>query len=747
MGDAPRDMICDMKIAVIGALFCAALWAQAPDLASSFNFEAGDLRGWGAGPTVKLDGETVHGGKWAARITRTPSDANGFSGLSRMLPMEFKGERIEMRGYIKTENVSDFVGMWMREDGEGGSVAFDNMQSKQLKGTHDWAEYSIALPVKAEGRQLFFGVFVAGTGTAWVDDLQLLVDGKPIWEAPKVEREKTPLDTDHEFDAGSGIALERLTPVQVDNLVALGKVWGFLKYHHPAVTGGKRQWDYDLFRVMPAVLAAADRAAANAAMAKWAAALGPLGECNPCAALKVEGLELAPQVGWIEDEGRLGAELSRLLRAAYADRPADGKQFYLGKVQGVGNPDFRHEAAYQGAKPGDAGMQILAAYRYWNIVEYWFPDRDMVGEDWDAVLREALPKIALAKTAGDYHRELMALIAQAHDTHSNLWSSLQDRPPVGPCAIPAAVRRVEGQWVIADAAAAPLERGDVLVELDGAPLAKQVEEWKRFYADSNPAAMERDMARQITRGPCGETAVKVQRGAATVEVKASRVPPKAPGPDFHDLPGDAFRKLGNDVAYVKIAGLKRAEVVRDLDLAAGTKGLIIDLRDYPSDFPLFDLGQRLVAQATPFVHFTSADLSNPGAFYWQTELSLKPQEPHYAGKIVILVDEVTQSSAEYHAMAFRRVPGAKVVGSTTAGADGNVSQFALPGGLRSMVSGIGVFYPDLRPTQRVGIVPDVAKRPTIEGIRAGRDEVLEEGIRQVLGRDVTPEEVAKMIAK
>ena len=49
-----------------------------------------------------------------------------------------------------------------------------------------------------------------------------------------------------------------------------------------------------------------------------------------------------------------------------------------------------------------------------------------------------------------------------------------------------------------------------------------------------------------------------------------------------------------------------------------------------------------------------------------------------------------------------------------------------------MISGIGVFYPDKKPTQRVGIVPDVESRPTIAGIRDGRDEVLEEGIRQIL---------------
>ena len=133
---------------------------------------------------------------------------------------------------------------------------------------------------------------------------------------------------------------------------------------------------------------------------------------------------------------------------------------------------------------------------------------------------------------------------------------------------------------------------------------------------------------------------------------------------------------------------------------------------------------------------------------WPRRSTLKTaQEPHYAGKVVILVDEVTQSSAEYHAMAFRRAPGAKVVGSTTAGADGNVSQFPLPGGLRSMVSGLGVFYPDLKPTQRVGIVPDVVKRPTIEGIKAGRDEVLEEAIGMVLEKKVTAEEVKQMIGK
>jgi C-terminal processing protease CtpA/Prc len=82
-------------------------------------------------------------------------------------------------------------------------------------------------------------------------------------------------------------------------------------------------------------------------------------------------------------------------------------------------------------------------------------------------------------------------------------------------------------------------------------------------------------------------------------------------------------------------------------------------------------------------------------------------------------------------MAFRTVPGAKVVGSTTAGADGNVSFITLPGNISTAISGLGVYYPDGRETQRVGIVPDVAVTPTIRGIREGRDEVLEKAVQLI----------------
>ncbi|MBZ5623746.1 MAG: hypothetical protein LAQ69_34355 [Acidobacteriia bacterium] len=742
------------------ALLCRAQAPnQAPGLAAILSFETdhpgGSPGGWNSNPpgSVVADDKIVHDGHWSARIERPAGSAGSLSGILKSIPMDFAGKRLEMRGFLRTEEVTGFVGMWMREDGESPNLEFDNMQSRQLKGTNDWREYSIAIPVNAEAKQLFFGVFVTGTGKAWADDLQLLVDGKPLWEAPKREIPKTVLDTDHEFDAGSGIVLNELSRVQIENLATLGKVWGFLKYHHPLVTGGQRHWDYDLFRVMPAILAAPDRATANAALVKWIAGLGAPAACNPCAKLETGDIHLRPALEWLDDKTLLGADLSQSLRTIYSSRPANGKQFYVSLMPNVANPEFLHELSYAGMKPGDTGFQILSAYRFWNIIEYWYPYRDVLGEKWDDVLRQAIPKIGLAKTPEAYQRELMALIARAHDTHANLWSSIAARPPAGACQLPVNVRFVEDRAVVASYSAADagkaagLKPGDVIIDLDGVPVSKLVESWAPYYAASNEPTRLRDMARSMTRGACGDATVRVRRESQELTLKATRVAPAGQAAaGTHDLPGDTFRRLSDDVAYLKLSSTKNADVRRYIDAAAGTKGLIIDIRNYPSEFVVFTLGQLLVDRPTPFARFTRGDLSNPGAFHWDKEgTTLTPQAPHYSGRVVILVDEVSQSQAEYTSMAFRTAPGAKVVGSTTAGADGNVSQIPLPGGLRSMISGIGVFYPDKKPTQRLGILPDVEAKPTIAGIRAGRDEVLEEAVRQILGRETPAEQIEKML--
>ena len=79
-------------------------------------------------------------------------------------------------------------------------------------------------------------------------------------------------------------------------------------------------------------------------------------------------------------------------------------------------------------------------------------------------------------------------------------------------------------------------------------------------------------------------------------------------------------------------------------------------------------------------------------------------------------------------MAFRVAPHGFVIGSATAGADGNVSAIMLPGGISTMISGLGVYYPNGTETQRKGIVPDLFIRPSVQDIRKNKDVLIDKAI-------------------
>lgn len=550
---------------------------------------------------------------------------------------------------------------------------------------------------------------------------------------------KNILDSDAELNNGSHIMLEHLTENQIENLVLLSKVWGFVKYHHPIITTGQLHWDYALFRVMPKILAAPDRDAANAILHMWIVNIGAVTKCQSCASLNIADIQLQPRLQWINGpSSSLNASLKSDLVEIYLNRSAAAEQFYVAQTPGIGNPKFIHELDYNNILFPDSGFQLLALFRFWNIVEYWAPYRDQIGEDWDGVLRESIVKVGLAKERATYQLELMAVIARINDTHANLWSSLSLRPPVGVCSLPIITRFIEGRALVTDYAnneigkESGLQVGDIIEAIDGNSVDNLVRIWRPYYAASNEATRLRDIARGLSVGNCGLTKVKFQRKSGSKEILVNRVSNTIlRSRTTHDRAGATFQLLFDDIAYIKLSSIRQADIDGYLKMAAGTKGMIIDIRNYPSDFVPFALGKHFVDKPTEFVRFTVGDLSNPGSFHWGPLLKIDPHPQQYEGKVMILLDETSQSQAEYTAMALRTGVRAKVIGSTTAGADGNVSLIPLPGGLTSKISGIGVFYPDKRPTQRIGIVPDIEVIPTIHGIRTGLDEVLETAIVEI----------------
>ena len=561
-------------------------------------------------------------------------------------------------------------------------------------------------------------------------------------EVPPRPAARIAVHTDHEFDAGSRIETVRLSVRQVENLVLLGKVWGFLKYHHPLATTGKVHWDYEVFRVLPSILRARDRTSATSALAGWIDRLGAPRRCEPCAG-PPDSAQMLPRIGWIHDRGALGGELVSRLERAHRDRPADGRQYYVSFEGGI-IPGFQAEQAYSQFTTPDAGYRLLALFRLWNIIEYWSPYRDLIRVNWDGVLAEFIPRVMAAKDRDSYSLAMIALVARVEDGHAGLWANQDLLPPRGPCQVPVRTRQVEGRVVVTGYAhpdsgpATRLRIGDVILEIDGEPVDSLFAARGPHYPGSNEAARIRFMHETLTRGECRPCRIRGEGPDGPFERDVARIRRDqidGRAGRARDLAGEAFQLLDKDVAYLKLSSVEAAKASDYVKRAAGTRCLVIDIRNYPSDNVVHALGGHLARARVEFVRFTGADPSNPGAFVWTPAFAIEPREPRHEGAVVVLVDESSVSNAEFTAMAFRAA-GARIVGSPTAGADGNLVSFALPGGLRGAMSGIGVFYPDRRPTQQIGILPDLEVRPTIRGIRAGRDEVLEAAIRSVLGRDI-----------
>src|ERR1019366_5846369 len=107
----------------------------------------------------------------------------------------------------------------------------------------------------------------------------------------------------------------------------------------------------------------------------------------------------------------------------------------------------------------------------------------------------------------------------------------------------------------------------------------------------------------------------------------------------------------------------------------------------------------------------------------------------YKGKTVMLIDERTTSQAEHTGLYLEASNGTKFVGSPTAGANGDVTNFCVPGGIWINFTGQGVRHADGRQLQRVGLVPDREVRATLRGIRAGGDEGLDKALEYLQSRD------------
>ena len=220
---------------------------------------------------------------------------------------------------------------------------------------------------------------------------------------------------------------------------------------------------------------------------------------------------------------------------------------------------------------------------------------------------------------------------------------------------------------------------------------------------------------------------------------------------FNPAAGQPLRLLPGTVGYVDLSRLPQSGVDSMFARFASTKALILDLRGYPQSTHGV-IGGRLAKTGTIAARILSPVVDAPDSgpetvtagmavsarsFKETSQYIVPDKRAPYAGRVYVLVDERSISQSEQAALFYRTAAHATLVGSNTAGADGDYVMFGVPGAVGFAFTGSIVLAPNGTPIQGVGLTPDVLVTPTIAGIRAGRDEVLECAVRLATGASRT----------
>jgi C-terminal processing protease CtpA/Prc len=389
--------------------------------------------------------------------------------------------------------------------------------------------------------------------------------------------------------------------------------------------------------------------------------------------------------------------------------------------------------------------RLLGLFRYWNVINYFFPYKHLTDKPWGTVLTDFIPRFLENKTQLDYEMTVAEMVARLQDTHGFVRGLRMLEAHLGGFAPPLALRVASGKLTIErvynETAAAGLKVGDVIVAVDGEPLALRVAYLAKFKSYSAPHSAYRQVYPTALRGAKDSLAkLRIEGADGQIrDVEIARTLPLnqvAPAPPRKT---PIYQVLPNGYGYIDLARLPLADAHKAMDAVMQTPGLIFDMRGYPNG-TAWEVGPRLsekkgftVAQfRRPYqaaTAFNDEDLEGNTPDYSFAQKMPLPKGAIYKGKVVVLINEDAISQSEHTCLFFEAATHVTFVGSPTNGANGDVTNLVLPGGIAVSFSGHDVRHADGGQLQRVGIQPHVKVEPTPNGIREGRDEVLEAAVK------------------
>ena len=215
-------------------------------------------------------------------------------------------------------------------------------------------------------------------------------------------------------------AQQKLTETQ--KLATTCKVWGFLKYYHPNVASGKFNWDEQLFTILSQVEKATTKEAFSKVLENWIVSLGEVKKIAPIKDSDTltyfyKNLDLK----WLNNNTNFSKKVSEKLEFIKNNRAA-GKQHYVylelhneNSSEGI---KLQNEIQYPDFKWDDRNLRLLTLFKYWNIIEYFYPNKYLMDQKWDTSLTDVLSKFTVCTSEEEFHEAVGEIISKISDSHS-----------------------------------------------------------------------------------------------------------------------------------------------------------------------------------------------------------------------------------------------------------------------------------------------------------------------------------------
>lgn len=536
------------------------------------------------------------------------------------------------------------------------------------------------------------------------------------------------------------ISTTNLTPGKVNDLYVLAKIWGFLKYFHPQVAAGKFDWDNELEIFLPGYINTKNEVERNDSLLSWIKRLGDVPAKKAGDYKAINKYKLMPDFSWISDKN-LGKELKNKLMYILDNRQ-QGDQYYIKfyRSEGLNIPVFQHEKGFAQNECPPVEIRLIALYRFWNVIEYWYPYKYNLPTVWDLVLKEQLPFFLKANNIDDYTLAVSRLLATIHDGHG-FFNSLAENDLLGYYYLPVRFKYVERNIIISSISNDSISQdlglavGDVIESINGTKADKIIEQKLPYTSGSNLPDQINAITRDLNRTSRATSILEINDGKKVRKVTVQNTFTKKWlnqfVQSFSYQRDSSLSLLKNDIAYLNMGKLTMEEdSAKIVWLLEKCSAVIIDARqnaveDGFHQNPIALLENLLCNGQQPFI-FSTGQPDFAGVFELadSAKIPIKPHAVRYLKPIVILINEEVKSVGEFMTMLFSKAPKAVVMGSTTSGTDGPVTNLTLPG-VFIYFTGTGIYWANGDETQRVGIRPDIEVYPTIKGFRTNNDELLE----------------------